>query len=127
MAGEFVPVVMIPRFTTLAGQPSGGFTTIGMNVANYSRVTLNTYCGPVLRDQAGTPGTPKITFEESTDQDNWTDCSGVTSGGDPLTPSGEKQYGFDLSKRWFRIKIAFEFADEHATFWSMGHFERRES
>ncbi len=122
MAGEFVPLVMIPRYTSLIGQPTGGFTTIGMDTSDYSKAYVNTFMGPL----AGASGAVTIAFQESTDQTNWTTCSGVSDTED-LTENGEVQYTPSLSKRWFRLRVTYASSSNSATFWSMGYLERRES
>jgi len=123
MAGEYVPLVMIPRFTTLAGTPTGGFATIGLDVTAYANATLNTYMGPLM----GTTGTTKIFFEESTDQTSWKVCSGGDVAGDNLTENDETSRTVALARRWFRVRIVHPNADNLATYWSMGFLERRES
>ena len=39
MAGELVPLVLLPRYTTYAGADT--FTSIGMDVTPYSKAIVN--------------------------------------------------------------------------------------
>ena len=119
MAGELVPLVLVPRYTTLVG--AGTFTTIGMEVPDYSTAIVNVWRGTII----GTSGTFDAKFEESTDQINWTTCTNGT-GGDPGANT-EAQYTPSLNKRWFRIKITTTGTDVAVTLWAIGFLEMRES
>ena len=120
MAGELTPLVLLPRYTSYAGATT--FTTIGMEVTDYSKALVNVWRGPLL----GTAATIAFTFEESTDQTNWTTCNGITP---PLDPGAdtEAQYQPELNKRWFRIKVTLGGTDPSGTCWAIGFLERRES
>ena len=120
MAGELVPLVMLPRFTTLHGATD--FTTIGMEVADYSSAILNVFRGPV----GGTSGTFAITCQESTDQQTWPNCSGATASYDP-GESTEGQLTPDLKKRWFRVKVTLGGTGPTVSCWALGFLEMRES
>lgn len=122
MAGELTPLVMLPRYTTYAGERS--FTTIPMDVTEYSKVYLNVWRGPIVN--AG--GTPKfrITLEESTDQATWATVSGTTAG-EEIADDVEEQIIGDLRRRWFRVKVALEGTMPIATCWAVGFLEGRES
>jgi hypothetical protein len=71
----------------------------------------------------GTSPTFAISFEESTDQDNWTTCVGG-SGGDPGATM-EAQYTPTLSKRWFRAVLELGGTLPAATCWAVGFLEDR--
>lgn len=119
MAGELVPLVLLPRYTTYAGDTN--FTTIAMDVTQYENAILNVWRGKIV----GTTGSPAVTFtfEESTDQDSWTTCSG-TSPGDPGENS-EAQFTLTLKKRWFRVKVVLGNADNVLSCWAVGFLEER--
>ena len=126
MAGELVPLVMLPRYTTYAGKvTSAYFTTIALDVTQYESAILNVWRGKIV----GTAETPpfKMWFEESTDQDTWSVCTGSpgdTSGGDPGEGT-ETQYTLTLKKRWFRVKIELQNADNVVSCWAVGFLEER--
>ena len=117
MAGELVPLVLLPRYSTFVGALV--FTTIGMEASNYSKAIVNVWRGSMT----GTSPTFGAVFEESTDQNTWTTCVNGT-GGDPGADS-EQQYTPDLSMRWFRIKVTLAGTDPAVSCWAMGFFERR--
>jgi len=119
MAGELVPLVLLPRYTTFNG--SDTFTTIGMEVTDYTKAILNVWRGPVLNG-----GSVQFTFEESTDQDSWTTCDGKTAGWDPGA-STEDQVEPQLKKRWFRVKVVVGGTNPGVTCWALGFLEMRES
>ncbi len=118
MAGELTPLVLLPRYTTYTG--AHDFTTIGMEVTDYSKAIVNFWRG----DLAGA-GTISVTFQESTDQNTWSTCS---SGG-PNSPTAdtEFQYAPELNKRWFRIKVSVTGTDPYVTCWAIGFLELREA
>lgn len=129
MAGELVPLVLLPRYTTYAGKPASGiqyFSTIGMDVTAYQNAIVNTWRGKVVGST--TPGFT-IWFEESTDQNVWSACTGSpggASGGDP-GENAETQYTLTLKKRWFRVRVQLGGADNVASCWAVGFLEERES
>ena len=120
MAGELVPLVLIPRYSTLSG--AGDFTTVAMDVTQYERAIVNVWRGELV----GTSPTFGVTFEESTDQTTWSTCSGSPSGGDPGQDT-EQQWQPTLQKRWFRIKVAMGGTGPVGTCWAVGFLEERQS
>ena len=119
MAGELVPLVLIPRYSTLVGAQS--FTTVGMEVSDYSKAIVNVWRGNLI----GTSPTFGVVFEESVDQNNWTTCAGG-SGGDPGADT-EAQFSPTLSKRWFRINTTLAGTDPAGSCWAIGFLEMREN
>jgi hypothetical protein len=119
MAGNLTPLVMLPRYTTFSG--ANTFTTVGMDVTDYSKAILNVWRGAMN----GSSPTYAISFEESTDQETWATCSGG-SGGDPGANT-EVQYTPTLAKRWFRVKVVLGGTQPVATCWAVGFLEQRES
>ena len=61
MAGLYVPLVMIPRYSTYAG-PSTTFATVGMDVSDYDKAILSFW-----RSSGANLATFVINFEESMD------------------------------------------------------------
>jgi hypothetical protein len=118
MAGELVPLVLIPRYTTYAGATS--FETIGMDITEYEQAILSFWRGAGVGMTSVT-----ITCEESIDQLNWTTC-----GGGPFSDPGastEGQFEPTFSKRWFRIKLTLAGSGPVLTCWCIGFLMRRES
>jgi len=121
MAGELVPLVLLPRHSTYAGATD--FTTIAMEVTDYEQAIVNLWRGPLL----GTAPTFAATLQESTDQQNWSDCSGTnTSAYDPGSGT-EGQMTATLKKRWFRIKVTLAGTSPVASCWALGFLQMRES
>lgn len=119
MAGELVPLVLLPRYSTFVGAHS--FTTIGMEASNYSKAIVGVWRGAM----AGTAPTFAASFEESTDQNIWTTCA-AGAGGDP-GPDTEAQYQPTISKRWFRIKVILGGTNPSVSCWAIGFLEMRET
>lgn len=117
MAGELVPLVLIPRYSSFCGV--GSFTTIAMEVTDYDGAKVNVWRGPLAGG-----GTFQVAFEESTDGTNFSTCSGATPG-DPGQDT-ETQYSPTLNKRWFRIKVTTTGSNPHVTCWAMGYLVMRE-
>jgi hypothetical protein len=119
MAGQLTPLVLIPRFTTYCG--SEDFTTIGMDVTAYQTVIVNVWRTALL----GTVAAIAIYFEESTDQNTWSECAG--SPAQPVNPTAnqETQYSYTLSKRWFRMRLALPNDDNVMTCYAVGFLEER--
>jgi hypothetical protein len=119
MAGNLVPLVLIPRFTTYAGPHE--FKTVGMDVTQFQNAIVS-----VWRGELGGSGTPDVDFylEESSDQETWTQCSGITQ---PFTPAVglEVQYVVELRKRWFRIQVDLSGTGPIVTCWAAGFLEER--
>ncbi len=126
MAGELVPLVLLPRYTTYAGKVgSDFFTTIAMDVTQYESAIVNVWRGKIV----GTAGSPAIIvkFEESTDQVSWTECDGSPDGTTITYPAEnvEIQYTLTLKKRWFRIKVQLGDATNVVSCWAVGFLEER--
>jgi len=120
MAGELVPLVLLPRYSAYSG--AGDFTTIGMEVTDYEQAIVNIYRGPLI----GTSPTFGVTLEESTDQQTWSTCAGTTAGYDP-TSGVEGQQTATLKKRWFRVKVTLGGTSPVVTCWALGFLMLRES
>jgi len=121
MPGELVPLVLLPRFSTYAG--ADDFHTVAMDVTEYSSAIVNVWRGKHVSATSPTFG---VTFQESTDQINWTTCSGTTANSDPGQDT-EVQYTATLTKRWFRIKVTIGGTSPApvCTCWAVGFLEQR--
>jgi len=119
MAGELVPLVLVPRYSTFVGAHS--FTTTGMEVSDYSKAIVNVWRSEML----GTSPTFAVEFQESTDQSTWTTCTNGASA-DPGSNT-EAQYSPELTKRWFRIKVTLTGTGPAVSAWAIGFLEMRES
>jgi len=119
MAGELVPLVMLPRYSTLAGATS--FTTIAMDATDYQTAILNVWRGKLISG-----GTFAVTSEESTDQDTWSTCSGTNCSAYDPGEATEGQVSATIKKRWFRIKVVLTATDAQATCWAVGFLKQRQ-
>jgi len=119
MAGELVPLVLLPRYTTYVG--AHDFTTIAMEVTDYSSAIVNVWRGALT----GTSPGFNIVFQESTDQSNWTTCGNTSPTNDPGADR-EAQYTPNLTKRWFRVKVTLSGTDPAGSCWGIGFLELRE-
>lgn len=115
--GELVPLVLVPRFSTYAGATE--FVTIAMDVTQYQNAIVNAWRAVLL----GTSPTFLMELQESSDQVNWTTCTGGT-GFDPGQTT-EVQKNAELNKRWFRIKVILTGTGVVATCWAVGFLEQR--
>lgn len=123
MAGELVPLVLLPRYTTYAGLIAGDwFTTIAMDVTQYSSAIVNVWRGLIVG--SATPSF-KVWFQESTDQVSWFACTGSNPNGDAVNPNAETQFTLTITKRWFRIKVQLGGADNVVSCWAVGFLEER--
>ncbi len=129
MAGEYVPLVMLPRYSTFVGvppvltppDPKPGFKTVAMDVSDYKTAVLQ-----VWRARLVTGNTIKATAEESTDQVTWTTCAGTNCFEFDPGPFTEGQVTATLKKRWFRLRVELGGSPfPQATCWAVGFLEER--
>jgi hypothetical protein len=118
MAGLFVPLVLVPRYTTVLGNET--FTTIGMDVSDYERAIVSYWRSTGV----GAPA-PTIFLEESMDQVTWSACAGGPFA-DP-GPNVEAQFNATITKRWFRLRYLTGAVGAGVTFWMIGFLEQRET
>jgi len=118
MPGAQVPLVLFPRYTGLSGATK--FKTAALDVNDYANAAVNLWRGKFLT------GTTffRSTFEESTDQINWTVCGGTTASFDP-GEDAEAQVVAHLQKRWFRLVLELTGTSPGVTCWAVGALERR--
>ncbi|MCE9637715.1 MAG: hypothetical protein K8T90_18605 [Planctomycetes bacterium] len=126
MIPERVPLVMVPRYSSLAGSIGGsaGFTSVPLDVTEYSLASLTVWRGVVI-GPAPPPMTDafEIVFEGSTDRVVWTTCAGS-----PVSGPGENvqvTYGIGLTRRWFRVRIKLAQPDNVVTCWVAGFLDKR--
>lgn len=121
MAGVYVPLVLVPRYTTYCGGTGTSFTTIGMDVSEFEQAVVSCWRAAGLNLTSVT-----YNFEESMDQQNWSTC-----GGGPFTDPGallEAQFSPLLTKRWFRINITVVTGSVAVlTCWCIGFLMQREA
>ncbi|HLE97906.1 MAG TPA: hypothetical protein VI997_11090 [Candidatus Thermoplasmatota archaeon] len=115
MPAANVPLVLLPRFTGLAGATA--FATVALDVNDYVNAVVNLWRGKAI-------GMFQATFQESTDQIEWTTCGGTTAGFDPGEDT-EAQVVAHLQKRWFRIVVSLAGTNPGVSCWAVGGLERR--
>ena len=121
MSGLYVPLVLIPRFTSYLG--AGQFTTEPLDVTAFSKGVVTVWCGPLI---GATGASLEFIFEMAEDPDVWTEFPFV----DPIfTPNGSDVVELPLTMRWLRLKLTLD--DDAAgvvalTCWAMGSLEKRE-
>lgn len=117
MAGQNVPIVLIPRYTTYVG--TGDFRTIPIPVSAYEALVLNFINGNMIGS-----GTVILSCQETNDLQTWTACTGDT----PAVPSPfqEIQWRFNVSKAWLRFTVSLNGNNIGFTCAAQGFFEKRE-
>jgi hypothetical protein len=118
MAGTLVPLVLLPRYTTLSGATT--FTTIGMDASEYEKAILSFW-----RSSGANLSSITINYEESIDQSNWTTCSGGAFADPGANTEGQHQP--TITKRWFRISVTLTGAGATTSVWCIGFLQMRES
>jgi hypothetical protein len=117
--GEQVQLVLLPRFSTYVGAST--FYTIGMDVTEYQTASVNVWRGKLM----GTTPTVAFTFQESTDQVNWTTCAGTNVNGYDPGEETEGQSSVTFTKKWFRVKVVLGGTSPAGTCWAVGFLEQR--
>ncbi len=118
MAGLYVPLVLVPRYTTYTGNNT--FTTIGMDVSDFEKAVVSFWRSSGIPTVALT-----IDFQESMDQQTWSSCAGGAFS-DPGANT-EVQFNVTLTKRWFRISLTLGNAASAITCWCIGFLMQRET
>ena len=117
--GELVPLVLVPRYTSFVG--ASAFVTIAMDVTEYQSAILNVWRGKLT----GTTPTVGLTFQESSDQVNWTTCAGTNVNGYDPGQETEGQSTVTLGKKWFRVEVLLGGTTPAGTCWAVGFLEQR--
>ena len=101
MAGETVDasVVFLPRLTTLIGLTGSEFTTLPLDVSQYSGAQFQVWRGSM------DSGTFTLYLEESLDGQTWV-LGASTPTGFPFTTEATKFFSYSFRLRWFRLRIA---------------------
>lgn len=125
MAGAYVPLVLVPRYTSYIG--AGEYVTAPLDVTEFSRFVVAVWRGLLVGDPVTGAGL-SISFEwsDDADADGWFGFFGHT----PITtPNGDTVVTADLSHRYLRMKITLTEDTQDVvaiTIWAAGHLERRE-
>lgn len=124
MSGIYIPLVMIPRFTSYVGD--GDYRSVLLDVSEYAAFVLSVWRGPLVKG-VGTGAGLSLTFEDSDDAEVWTTVSGTSA---IVTADASSVVSAELTKRWLRVRLELtEDSTDHAvalTCWAMGHLVRRE-
>ena len=117
---NMTPIVMFPRFTTIAGIAS--FKTAALNVERYSDGWGTVWRGEILG--GGLTPSFEITMQESEDQQTWFTCGGSAAAADPGQDE-ERSLDFSISTRWLRAKIVLSGDEPVVTCWMVGFLKPR--
>ena len=120
MAGRNVPIVLIPRFSTYAGQTTCWSQSIP--VSAYASVKFDFWNATMN----GAPAAGvQLDIEQSNDNQTWETCS----GGSPFVRgpgTGQTQLSAVLNKAWMRFGVTPLGTQPAVTCWAQGFFELRE-
>lgn len=119
MASTRDRIILLPRFTTLAGEEN--FATQGMNVSAYESAEISIWMGRIVGE-----GTVTAEIEESTDGVVWSACAGTSSSG--LTPQTEVVLTPSFSKAWMRLVVKLIPGVDLSpiiTMWALGFADKR--
>lgn len=133
MTGQLVPLVLVPRHSTLAGKvgPTEDYLTVPIDVTPYRSANVTVWRGHVIGTVPPPPPPPPSTFafliwfEESTDRVTWSVCIPNYPDGDDPGENTQKQYLMQLTKRWFRARIRLFDADNVVSCFAVGSMEER--
>lgn len=124
-AGAYVPLVMVPRFTSYVGAAT--YTTAPLDVSEFQKFIVTVWRGLLVGSVAGGAAL-FIQFEwsDDADQDGWFTFFGLS----PLTTAGATDVvEAELTHRYLRLKVTLtdDATDVVAlSCWASGHLERRE-
>lgn len=104
MAGELVPLVMIPRFTTYTGESE--FATAPLEVSRYDKAYVTLWRGPLVGGSGPPPplgslATFRAVFEASHDADTWIEVSSAVT-----SFNTSSDFTVDLDRRWLRVLVS---------------------
>lgn len=121
MAGELVPFVMIPRFTSYFG--TSEFTTVALDVSAFQGGSLTLWRGKLIGG-----GAFALYTETSHDGYTWFGYP-PGPGGTPLPwnpgNDGSVSVGLAFTRRYFRVRIVLTGTDPAVTCWATGLLEYR--
>jgi len=136
MAGELVPLVLLPRYTTLAGK-AGDFATSAVDTTPYERALVTLWRGKIIGTVGPPPPVPPpwdfgFWLECSTDQVSWypmqpqpTPWDGTPTDGWVLVENTQKQASVELPRRWLRYRVRLLNDDNIVSCWAVGHLLKR--
>jgi hypothetical protein len=110
MAGQAVPLVVIPRYTSYVG--ANVFSTVPLEVTDYSMAHVTFWRGRC-------PTAFSAVFEESHDALVWFHALGTTI----TSVDRSDNLHIPLTRRWFRVRITLSTLP--ITCWASGLLERR--
>jgi hypothetical protein len=123
MAGLYVPLVLVPRFTSYVGE--GTYETAPLDVSEFARFSVTVWRGPRV-GAGGSGGSFELVFEQSDDAQVWSSFTGVSA---ITTTDTSSIVATDLTMRWMRVKVTLVDDSNDAaaiTCWVVGNLERRE-
>ena len=112
-------VVLLPRFTALAGNHD--FETTPMEVSRQGGIQLQVWRGPI-RTTSG-PGTLGILMQESLDGLTWSQpgASGATAGSALLVPESAPLFlSWTFRLRWWKVTFVLSGTNPLVTCWAEG-------
>ncbi len=121
MAGDLVPFVMIPRFSSYFG--TSEFATVALDISAYAGGSLTLWRGKLIGG-----GTLKLYTETSHDGYEWFGYpEGVGGQPQPWDPGADasETVGIDVSRRYFRVRVVLTGTDPGVTCWCAGMLEYR--
>jgi hypothetical protein len=122
MQGPQVPLILVPRFTSLSGARS--FATTPVEVSQFSTGTITVWRG----DLQGASSTYKFYLEFSTDAINWTEFLLAGPGQAWVDPGAfdAETWPFGITYRWMRGRIALTGSSGvEVTSWAAGLLMKR--
>ena len=119
MTGKRIPLVLIPRYTSFIG--SGRFVTAAVEVSSADSAEVYVWRSRVI----GATPTISVEFEESTNQESWTTCTGGTAF-DPGERT-ETSKSVALSRRYLRVVVTLGGTDPAASCFAYGYLNGRQN
>jgi hypothetical protein len=110
---EIHKIVVVPRFTTFAGERT--FLTLPVPIRQFASAEVGAWRG------AGIGSSPVLSmqFQISDDLDVWKDLTGA------FDPNGETHMGLSLEAAWLRLAVTLTGTDAAFTCWVVGDFATR--
>jgi len=115
-AGRQVPIILLPRFSTVVGPTV--YSGLPVETSAFQKLRLQMWRGVLI----GASTTFGISVEESTDRDTW---SQILSPADP-GENTEATVFLTLTRPWVRARMWLTGSGAGATCWAQGFLERRE-
>lgn len=95
-------IVLLPRFTTLAGE---SLVTEPLDVSQFASAQFQVWCGARISDAVAEDSVALTVFlEESLDCQAWTLGAGAPKG-TPIRWTKRKLFSYAFRLRWFRLRI----------------------